>query len=265
MKTVRICSPRTPWLTRQRGNVPSFVPKRFSSMNGRSTYASSARQPRATEIVHNNLLEFLSSPKRIEIPHSQTFNLRNNELPADALPTLLRASFFNRHLERCMGPLETEGTAHYSILSGGEEMFGILAHAFLPQETRAFLHYRHGLLTLLWAILLGKEKECKKEMIREFLCLRTAPNGGRHRMNSNIAYGTLPVTPDVGSQFPQALALAVSLHLPNFMGFEGRLENVRSILVSGGDGTINQPAFLSTINRAHYFINRPSKPIKFGR
>lgn len=197
-----------------------------------------------TQYVHQIISQWLDGSRDVIVPAWEQKEV------SDDLAVILQQHLIiacqQEAIHYAMESYEAEGNAYYSI---SPEFIGPIIKACLPNDP-VYAQYRH-MSFLLERAQQHNYTDVLKDIIRGYFCSRHDVNGGRHKLNANVNLQILPTTPAVGTDYPKAFGTAKSIDLAHYLGADNPLYSMENIcIVSGGDGSINQPSALSTFNLA---------------
>lgn len=204
--------------------------------------------------------------------HSSSIGINNKQSRV-----LLQSSLstFLLHIQARIASLV--GAGYYTIGPCGEEttsVFGLM----LQQHDPSALHYRHLAATISRQLMHGNDiKNILLDRARGYTCSIYDPvSGGTHCAIGSNGNRDYYVTSTLASQCPQAVGRALGHSLSKSLGFNGFLskdamndneESSKRIVsfVTIGDGSVNNAAFLGSLNLAAYVTYRKRKcPVLFG-
>ena len=176
--------------------------------------------------------------------------VRKSSLKVEVLRQHFEASCVVRALDNVMDLKETKGEAFYSIGSGGHEAVGLVMRALRSTDPYC-PHYRDN-QALIERGFIADDDEVVMELVNGYLCKGEIT----HKVLASKKHHIIPNSPTIGPKFPQMVGLAISFHLPKFLGVEPEYPQDSICVVSGGDGTVNHPSVLSSLNLARYYKKR---------
>ena len=200
-----------------------------------------------TKRIHERVLDWLNTPDYQSVRSRTMVPVISNQ-EEQTLIQFLKISCSTEAIHYWMEIYARKGLAYYSISPQIEGPILSVCRFTDP----VYAHYRS--MSYLFERALQSNyphTKLEKDIIRGYMCSSLDPNGGRHKVNSHPAFNILPITPAIGADQPKALGTALSFYLSHLLNLKSKeyIYPKDSIcIISSGDGSIDHPGMLSTLN-----------------
>lgn len=200
-----------------------------------------------TNQLHEQFEHFLHTNEQISLPcATKPVTPDTTHAFKCHLPIIMHSALLARTIHNVVTKHHGRGV-YYTI---GPEYPGPFSFSRLNADA-FYCHYRDYYTLISHQLMHGDTPETiALNLFREYVCSNQAPNGGRHRVIADHRLNLRPGLPAIGAIFPGALGDAMGQSLSQRLGITPSNQPHAISMVCGGNGSVDHPSTLSTINAA---------------